>query len=279
MKSRRFFLNAPLSTSLISPPRPGIPADSRRKSFTLIELLIVIAIIAILAALLLPALNQARSKAKSIKCVGSLKQLGSAEQIYSADNDSWSVLTLCADPWGLEWNKNLAYLKAVGVAYNTRGPNYWLSSFLCPGAEAAYRDNSGYREDRFAAVAFSWGRNSEYGASWRIPVMRCVKLSSLKKSSSKLLFMDATDLNVEYEKACFNQYYAINGEKTQAEGGTNTTPAYRHNRSLNAAFYDGHVASNLRSEQIWDPECPTRPTDPHSSEIYNQYWNLRAGNQ
>ena len=75
--------------------------------FTLIELLIVIAIIAILAAILLPALQQARNRAKGISCVNSLKQLSFPLTQYSNDHNGFAVPAGSADDELSLWSEIL----------------------------------------------------------------------------------------------------------------------------------------------------------------------------
>ena len=86
-----------------SPARRRSPG--RDCPFTLIELLVVIAIIAILAAMLLPALQQARSKALTINCVSSTKQVTFAGQMYKEDFDGYIAVGWASngDHWWRKW--------------------------------------------------------------------------------------------------------------------------------------------------------------------------------
>ena len=74
--------------------RPIKSLSRKEYYFTLIELLIVIAMMAILAALLLPALNQARMKGYAIKCTSNIRQQGVAIGMYANDYDSRIMPTI-----------------------------------------------------------------------------------------------------------------------------------------------------------------------------------------
>jgi prepilin-type N-terminal cleavage/methylation domain-containing protein len=81
--------NVNLSEILMNPNLPSItPRRHLRRAFTLVELLVVLAIIGVLVALLMPSLARARRQAKNTHCLSNLRQLGIAVRTFAEDRES-----------------------------------------------------------------------------------------------------------------------------------------------------------------------------------------------
>jgi type II secretory pathway pseudopilin PulG len=85
-----------------------------KKQFTLIELMVVVAIIMILIALLLPALHKARETAYATVCKSRLKQIGTAATLYSTDNNAYMLVTYNST---VSWNRKNRWDYILGHLY------------------------------------------------------------------------------------------------------------------------------------------------------------------
>lgn len=235
--------------------------------FTLVELLVVIAVIAILAGLLLPALNKARETARQIKCTSSMRQLSTAMTVYNTQNDAWNIPLKIREQDNSSdslWMTNESFCELSGVKHDKTYREIWDKKFLCPSVNyPVHVGNWGSMANLGGVYGMTywgatWCRNSAEPADQPWLEYRATRMTLVKRPSVQLLFTEVAFTNSggkaspQYRNP--NTYWWVNGEN-------DWSAALRHkdNQTINVTFLDGHAASWGASKLIAEPASSWYP--------------------
>lgn len=246
--------------------------DSRSKSlmfrnFTLIELLITIAIIAILAAMLLPALNQARETARRGKCLSNQKQIGTAMIMYADDSAGWSAFSTMPTTG----RQRPTYAGILHITKHLVSPKV----YICPSAASYKNSEQCLKATNPGVDLWATGGNTlydwvhyapnDYYVKWPTTVWGTPtrKYSETRNASSKVMLTDSVGLIPANYFAGDERYGDGRGIfQTTSVAGMSPLMDPRHNNSTNVLWADGHATTEKEAWQRiqrtikkyhWDP--------------------------
>ena len=216
--------------------------EERRTGFTLIELLVVIGIVAMLVALLLPALSNARESAKSFQCLSNLRQLATAAHAYAAlHNGSYPIAYYSGSDeqfvYAYHWDFTLRLDKGTGRRSVVPGLLWQGASEArvqqCPSFDG--------RSNTLMDPHTGYNYNTSFvGRGESELIAAPAKINQVKSASTTALFGDG-------EWASGANKYMRSPLPSPSDSNLSArhagTQGYRHRKATNVAFADGHAVS------------------------------------
>ncbi|OHB58242.1 MAG: hypothetical protein A2Y12_02405 [Planctomycetes bacterium GWF2_42_9] len=211
----------------------------RKKAFTLVELLVVISIIALLLAVLMPALNKAREQGKAIVCSNRLHQLGLACQLYLNKYNN-KFFPSYADPQQAWASSAQGY--ELQRSAGTKVGFYTGSIYDCPSQRSRdYTARLKMMPDFIKYLDYAY--NGCIGDGDISSTVRPAPKAKLSRPSSTVMFWDSTRYR-GYPWPTFS--WGINPDywNNKNAGSFHTSMAFMqwpHSKAANFMFVDGHV--------------------------------------